>query len=278
MQPPKRPAVASAFGQQLQDWRSIRGKSQLALALEAGVSPRHVSFIETGRSKPSREMVLTLASVLNLPLREQNVLLVAAGHAPIYHEARLDAVELAPARRALELILEHQEPYPAVVMDRRWDVVITNGAATRLFELLLGQRMSAAQGPANVLRLMLHPDGVRPHVNNWEAVAEALIQRVHHEALRGLLDEVTNRLLEEVLSYPGVPPRWRRRDPALPLTPLVPVAFQKDGLSLRFFSTVTTLGTPQDVTLQELRVECFFPADAETEAQAHALLETAATP
>jgi transcriptional regulator with XRE-family HTH domain len=256
------------FGHLLAHWRRLRGKSQLSLALDASVSPRHVSFVETGRSSPSRDMVLTLATALNVPLREQNALLLAAGYAPAYRETRLDAPELEPARRALELIMSHQEPHPAVVMDRHWNIVTSNRAAQRFFGLLLSDSDLPENLRSNVVRLMFHPRGLRPHVSNWESVAEGLIQRVHREAVGGLLDAVSARLIEEVLAYPGVPQRWRTPDLGLPLLPFVPVAFRKGELALSYFSTVTTLGTPQDITLQELRVECFFPADAETERRA----------
>jgi transcriptional regulator with XRE-family HTH domain len=261
-----------SFGQLLQNWRRIRSKSQLDLAIDARVSPRHVSFVESGRSSPSRDMVLTLATALNVPLRERNALLMAAGYAPLYRETKLDAPELEPARRALELILRHQEPYPAVVMNRHWDIVTSNDAARRFFSFLLDDAGPAAPGPANVIKLMFDPRGLRPYVENWDVIAEALIQRVHREAVGGFADDGTKRLLEEALAYPDVPTRWRMLDPTVPLTPFVPVAFRKRSLSARFFSTVTTLGTPQDVTLQEVRVECFFPADDETAQQAARLL------
>jgi hypothetical protein len=152
-------------------------------------------------------------------------------------------------------------------MNRYWDVVSGNEAAQAFFTFLLGDADPGA--PArNVVRLMFRPDGLRPYVTNWDSVAEGLIQRVHREAVGGVADERTKQLLSEVLSYPGVPERWRALDPALPLSPLVPIAFSKSGFSFRYFSTVTTLGTPQDITLQELRVECFFPIDLETAQQA----------
>lgn len=261
--------LATPFGDALRHWRRARRKSQLDLALDAGVSPRHLSFVETGRSRPSRDMVLTLARALDVPLRERNTLLGAAGFAPVYRETDLGAPELEPARRALDLILRHQEPYPAVVMNRRWDVLASNEAGARLFSLLLAE--AAPAQPANVLRLMFDPAGIRPWVSNWEEVAEALVQRVHRESIGGIPDEPTARLLGEVLRYPGVPARWRNPDLSAPLAPFVPVAFAKGALELRFFSTVTTLGTPQDVTLQELRVECFFPADEATAERAASL-------
>jgi transcriptional regulator with XRE-family HTH domain len=262
------PRTGSPIGTLLQHWRQTRHMSQLALAVEADVSPRHVSFVETGRARPSREMVMLLADALDVPLRERNALLLAAGFAPAYKETDLQAHELAPARAALEAILRQQEPFPAVVMSRHWDVVNANAAASRLFGLLLGD---AARGPANVIRMMFDPALVRPCVHNWEGVAEALIRRIHREAVGGVPDAATRALLEEALAYPGVPSRWRKPSVETPLLPVIPVSFRKDAWRFDYFSTVTTLGTPQDVTLQEIRIECFFPVDAETRRQAEAL-------
>jgi transcriptional regulator with XRE-family HTH domain len=255
------------FGRLLQEWRRLRGKSQLDLAFDASVSPRHVSFVESGRSVPSRAMVITLAGALHVPLRERNALLLAAGYAPVYREANLEAPELRAARRAIDLILKHQEPYPAVVMNRRWDVVASNGAAEAFFAFLLGPSSRGRAAP-NVLRNMFDPRGLRPYVENWEAVAELLVQRFHREAVGGVPDDDAKQLLKEALAQPGVPARWATFDPSVPLAPFVAIAFAKEGRSFRYFSTVTTLGTPQDITLQELRVECFFPADRETEKEA----------
>lgn len=257
-----------AVGSLLQYWRKARHKSQLALATEAEVSPRHLCFIETGRARPSREMVLLLASALDVPLRERNALLLAAGFAPAYGESSLDAPQLAAVRGALDAILRQQEPFPAVVMNRTWDILRTNDAAARFFGFLLGPRETPP--PANVLRLMFHPDGLRPFVENWQAVAEALVARVHRESVGGVADDGTRKLLAEVLGYPGVPAAWRRWDPGAPIVPVLPVRFRKDGRRFNFFSAVTTLGTPQDVTVQEIRIECFFPADEETDRLARA--------
>jgi transcriptional regulator with XRE-family HTH domain len=271
------PAAAGAqVGALLQYWRKTRSLSQLALAHDAEVSPRHISFLETGRAKPSREMVMLLSNVLDIPLRERNVLLLAAGFAPVYAETRLEAPELGAVQTALRAILSQQEPFPAVVMNRHWDILETNRAARRFFGLLLGERASA--GPVNVVRLMFSSNGLRPFVNNWEAVAEALIQRVHREAVGGVADPATARLLQEVLAYPDVPKRLRRLNLGAPQVPVIPVCFRKDEYAFNFFSTVTTLGTPQDVTLQELRIECFFPADAATEEQARLLRGQATGP
>src|SRR5262245_58456765 len=174
-------------GPLLQYWRRARSLSPLALATDAEISPRHLSFIETGRANPSREMVLLLASALDIPLRERNALLLAAGFAPAYTESNMDAPELAAVRGALDAILRQQEPFPAVVMNRTWDILRANQAATRFFGHLLGD--GPTPGAGNVLRMMFHPAALRRFVANWEAVAEALVARVHREAVGGVQDE-----------------------------------------------------------------------------------------
>jgi transcriptional regulator with XRE-family HTH domain len=259
-----------SFGALLQYWRKARNLSQLSLAHAAGVSPRHVCFVETGRAKPSREMVLVLATALDVPLRERNALLLAAGFAPLYGEARLDAPAIAPVRRALDAILKQQEPFPAVVLNRQWDILQMNAGATRFFASLLGDH--APTGVPNVLRLMFDPTGLRPHVANWEAVAETLVRRAQREAVGGVPDAAMSNVLAEVLAYPDVPARLRAPNLFTPQLPVVPVCFTREGVGFEFFSTITTLGTPQDVTLQELRIECFFPANAETEERARRTL------
>ncbi len=261
----------SDFGPLLQQWRKARRLSQLALASEAAVSIRHLCFIETGRSSPSRGMVLKLAEVLDVPLRERNTLLLAAGFAPVYQESALDAPTLAAVRGALDTILAQQEPYPAVVLDRDWDIRMVNRAATAFFAMLQAGHAAAPPGPPNVLRMMFHPDGVRPYVTNWADVAEALVRRVRREAIGGEADPRARRILAEVLAYPDVPASLTNVDATGPLLPIVPVRFARDGRRFAFFSTVTTLGTAQDVTLQELRIECFFPADEPTRAAARGL-------
>jgi hypothetical protein len=209
-------------------------------------------------------MVLRLARVLDVPIRERNQLLLAAGYAPLYREVGLAGEESAAVRVALERILTAHEPYPAVVLDRHWNVVGTNHAAEAFFGWLLGD--SNAGQPANVIRLMFDPDGIRPFVENWGAAADALVQRVHREAVGGIPDPATVALLEEALAYPGVPAQWRSPDLARTPLPVVPMEFRKGGLALSYFSTVTTLGTPQDAMLQEIRLESFFPADQTTAA------------
>lgn len=254
---------ASQVGALLQYWRDLRGMSQLALAIEANVSPRHVSFIETGRAQPSREMVMHLAGTLDVPLRERNSLLLAAGFAPVFAESSLDVPQLQAVRGALDAMLAKQEPYPAVVMNRAWDIVASNAGAARFFGHLLDGR--PLPSPANVVRLMFDETWLRPFVTNWDQVAESLVRRVHREAVGAVVDDATRQLLAEVLAYPGVPERWSRHAPDTPLVPVLPITFAKNTRTFSFFSAVTTFGTPQDVTLQELRIECFFPNDAETE-------------
>ena len=260
----------SQFGRLLREWRVRRRVSQLDLAVEAGVSSRHVSFIETGRSQPSREMILMLARVLDVPLRDRNDLLTAAGFAAMYRATDLDAPALEQARRALDFMLRQQEPYPAIVVDRHWTILKANGGAARLVELFTDPAAAAEWG-GNAMRLMFHPGGFRPHIVNWEAMAAALIQWLHRDVLSGIGGAETRRLLEELLSYPGVPPRWRTLDLDVSTAPFLAIDFRKDDLHLRFFSTLTSLGTPHDITLQELRVEAFFPADAATEEAARAI-------
>jgi transcriptional regulator with XRE-family HTH domain len=236
--------------------------SQLVLSIEAGVSPRHVSFVESGRANPSPEMVLKLARALDVPLRERNQLLLAAGYAPLYRETGLDAGELGHVRNALDRVLAHHEPYPAVVMDRHWNVLLTNRAAAAMFEWLLDRENPG--DPPNIVRLMFTL--LRPYVSNWDQAGAALIQRVHREAIGGVSDIETTRLLEDVLALPEVPSEWRTPDFTSTTLPVLPVEFAKAGLEISYFSFVTTVGTPQDVTLQEIRLESFFPADSATEA------------
>lgn len=256
--------TSSRFGTLLKEWRRLRGKSQLDLALDADVSTRHISFIESGRAAPSKEMILTLASALNVPLREQNVLLTAAGFSAYYQESNLDSVELTESKRALDLILSKHEPYPAVVMNRNWDILSTNTGANTFFSFLVGSDAPQDKTP-NVLRMMFHSDLARKYVINWIDVARSLVSRVYREALGGVPDSTTLSVLSEVLGYKDVPENLRAPDLTQPLTPFVPVIFEKQKKRFHFSSLVTTLGTPQDITLQEIRIECFYPMDEETE-------------
>lgn len=245
----------------LREWRSARRLSQLDLALDAGLSARHLSCVETGKAQPSRELLARLADVLEMPLRERNALLMAAGYAPKYPETALATPELAQVRRAIEFILEQQEPYPAFLLNRRWDVLMANRAAQRVNRFVLGGRDSAHQ---NVLRSFFDPDDLRAAVVNWEEVAGDLIRHLHNAVAATPTDMAARALLDEVLAYPGVPARWRTRELGAAPTPLLTVRFRKDGQELAFFSTITTFGTPRDVTIDELHIECCFPMDDAT--------------
>jgi transcriptional regulator with XRE-family HTH domain len=255
----------------LKHWRSQRNFSQLDLSMASGVSQRHISFVESGRARPSRDMVLKLAVVLDIPLRQQNKMLTAAGFAPIYSEFDLSAPEITPIRRALEFTLRQQEPYPALVMDRYWNQVQLNQGAEKLMQwLLAGQTIPTEIGP-NLMKLMLHPEGAKDHVANWEAIAPHLIHRVHREAIADGQDERSQTLFDTLLTYPGIRELWQAPATSNWQVPLLTVNFLKAGQQLSFFTTITTLGTPQDITLQELRLECMFPADEETEQQFHCI-------
>jgi hypothetical protein len=219
-------------------------------------------------------MVLLLCHVLEVPLRGRNELLAVGGYAPIYRETALDAPEMTQVRRALGFMLRQQEPYPAIVVDRNWTIVKANSGALRLVEAF-ADPAAASEWGGNAMRLMFHPRGFRPHIVNWEAMAAAMIQWLHRDALSGVGGAETRSLLDELLSYPGVPPRWRTLDLDVSTAPFLPIEFRKDDLHLQFFSTLTTLGTPHDITLQELRVEAFFPADAATEEASRRLAQLA---
>jgi transcriptional regulator with XRE-family HTH domain len=249
----------SGFGALLRIWRQARGMSQLTLATQAEISCRHLSFLETGRAQPSRAMVQLLGGVLDLPLSERNALLLAAGYAPAYGQRDLAAVELQPVRHAFEVILTRHEPFPAFVVDGQWNVVITNDASLRVFGAFPGERVLAG----NPMRNLFHPAGIRRWVVNWQELAGALIQTLHREAQAG--HAAAAQLRDELLEYPDVPTRWKTPDPTAGIPPLLTLRLQNADLSLAFFSTITVLHVPQDVTLQELRIECFHPADARTE-------------
>jgi transcriptional regulator with XRE-family HTH domain len=260
----------SSFGTMLRDWRLLRRASQLALATEAQISIRHLSFLETSRAQPSREMVHRLAHVLDVPLGEQNALLVAAGYAPIYGERELSAPELEHVRRALEFILRQQEPYPAIVMDGRWDIIMRNEAAQRIFGLFRPSTKEGREQALNGMRTVFHPQGIRQFLVNWEELAGPLIQTLHREAASGTNPTAAN-LRDELLAYPGVPTPWKLADPYTPVSPLLTMRLKKGGASVAFFSTMTALASPRDIMLQQLRIECFYPADAATEETARRL-------
>ena len=253
----------AGFGPLLRQWRTARRMSQQQLAIESEVSTRHISYVENGKSSPSREMVLILASALDLPLRERNSLLSSAGYAPVYRETDLSEPEMMPVRHAFDTILSHHEPYPALVLTRGWDVVKMNDAFARLFAFFLEPPFDPIVGQ-NVMHALFHPQGVRPHVANWKEVASVLIDRLYRESITELETSESRRLLDALLSYPNMPANIQEIDLAAAPRVCVTVILEKGDTRLELFSTLTTLGTPIDVTAQELRIESYFPADETT--------------
>lgn len=265
-------ATSQPVGDLLRDWRQRRRLSQLDLASEAEISTRHLSFLETGRSQPSREMLLRLAEQLGIPLRERNVLLTAAGFAPVFAERRLDDPALASARKAISLVLAGHEPYPALAVDRHWHLVDANAGVTRL---MAGADESLLRPPINVLRLSLHPKGLAPRIANLGEWRAHLLARLHRQ-IELTADPVLADLLRELSAYPkpttARPPRPVRDYHSEIVVPLQLIA---GAQTLTLFSTTTIFGTPVDITLSEIAIEAFFPADAQT---ADALRQMAATP
>lgn len=256
------PNTQPTAGNLLRNWRQRRRMSQLELAVEAEVSQRHLSFVESGRSAPSRDMILHLAERLSIPLRERNILLAAAGFAPVYQERNLSDPALAAQREAIEVVLKGHEPFPALAVDRHWTLVAANAA---IGPLIAGIDAKLLEPPLNVLRLSLHPDGMAPRIVNyleWKAhVIARLTQQVDASA-----DARLNELLEELKGYPrprgaAVAMAQRKRDFA---NVVVPLQLMTDAGVLSFFSTTTVFGTPIDITLAEIAIEAFYPADAAT--------------
>jgi transcriptional regulator with XRE-family HTH domain len=244
------------LGGLLRYWRRQRGKSQLDLSLDTGVSQRHISFVESGRSVPSRELLLILARTMDVPLREQNALLLASGYAPVYLESTWDASEMTVIRKVIDHMLAQHEPHPALVMDRYWNILKTNEASPRFFGSFLD--LSTRLHPRNILHLMFDPSGMRPFIEDWEDVAAGLLQRVSREVVGHVTDKKTTELLNDLKKYPGVKElSMARRSPG----PVLPITFVKDGRKVSYFSMISTVGLPQDITAQEFRIECLFPVE-----------------
>lgn len=257
------------FGGLLKFWRQDRRFSQLELALETQVSQRHLSFLESGRAHPSREMVLHLARVMDIPLRERNDLLLAAGYAPMYPERSLSDARMAGIRMALETTLTHHEPFPALVVDRQWNVILNNQAVDRLIGLI-GRPASVwntvdPTGRRNLMRLMLHPEGFRSLWADWPATVNALLSRIEAETQANPRHMELRGLLEELRRLTGVSATGTTEgEVALMEVPAMNLKLQKDQVTLQFFSMICTLGAALDVTADELRLELLFPSDNET--------------
>jgi transcriptional regulator with XRE-family HTH domain len=249
------------IGALLREWRAARRMSQLDLSLETGISTRHLSCVETGRASASRDTVSRLADALGMPLRERNALLRAAGYAATHPERALTDVALARVQQAVDLIIAHQEPYPAFVISRHWEVLATNQAAVRLGQLMMGGRQSRH---SNLLHQLFDPDDIRSVIVNWPEIAGRFIRHVYDDLSANPTDRRTRQLLDEIFRYPDVPERWRTRDLAEDPSPIVTFTFRSPRGELRFFETITTFAAPHDVTLDEVRIDCTFPADEHT--------------
>lgn len=249
-----------AIGDLLREWRAVRGLSQMDLALDADVSTRHLSYVENGRSIPSADLVLRLAERLRLPLRERNTMLLAAGHAPRFSERALDDPTMAPAHKAVQQLLDAHAPFPAVAVDRRWDVTHANEPATTLLTGVPEELLA----PANVYRLCLHPDGLARITTNFPQWASHLLRQLHRDVVL-TNDRALRNLEAEVRAYPGLPDLDQvDLATASPRDVLVPLRLDMPNGPLALFTTLTTFGTPRDVTLEELVVELFWPADQHT--------------
>ncbi|CAG9170779.1 hypothetical protein LMG23992_01823 [Cupriavidus laharis] len=258
----------------LRYWRSRRGYSQLALSLAAGVSQRHISFLESGRSRPSREMVLALSERLGVPLRQRNRMLLAGGYAPAYSEHALVSPPLQMVQQAISLILAKQEPFPAVVLDRFWNLVDANPAYRRMLDVLLAGRAPAALedggGRINLMLTVFNPEGLWPVIENARQVGRYLLRRVWQELQVQANDQTAREIFARIAAWhpdmvgPGGALLPHDDASEGPPPPVLPVTLCAGTFRASLFSTLTTLGIPQDVTLQELRIECFFPADDAT--------------
>jgi len=250
----------STAGALLREWRQRRRLSQLDVASRSAVSARHLSFIETGRARPSREMVLHLAQRLEVPLRERNRLLLAAGYAPGFGERSLEEKDMSPVREAIERLLRAHEPYPALVVDRHWNIVASNRGVAFVVRNVAPELLAA---PANVYRIALHPDGLAPRIRNLGEWSAHMLTRLRRE-LEIAPDPELDALYEELAAYPGV--QTSSEQPSEAEAILLTHTIELDDVRLTMFSTVTTFGTARDVTLAELAIESFFPANAETAA------------
>jgi len=252
------------FGTILRHWREARRYSQLDLALQANVSSKHVSFLETGRNRPSRAMILRLANAMDVPLRDRNLMLAAAGFTGAYSESRLDSPTISQVDEALGRLLQQQEPYPAIVLDANWMIVRQNVAASAMAARFLRDPASVAGRSA--MEILFSPAGLQPSVLNWERLSSLLLMRLFRDSVSPTGTQALRDLLDRLLEMPATPRNWRELASQEPAGPTLDMELRKDGVTCRFFTTVTTFGTPQDVTLQELRIEQYFPADDETDA------------
>ncbi len=260
---------AGHFSSLLKHWRKLRRLTQIELAVDANVSAKHLCFLETGRSQPSREMVQLLCSALDLPLGERNALHVAAGFVPPYSDKGLAADNLQLVKQALDFILRQQEPYPAIVIDGRWDVRLRNQGSARLFKPFRDSYAMEAGVADNAMHVVFHPKGLRQFIVNWDEFAGQMIQILHRDVAQG--SRASSQLLDEIMAYPGLSAEWRLPRQASTSSPVMAMHLAKGDYRLAFFSTFTALAMPMDAALQQIKIECFFPADDATAEKARLL-------
>ncbi len=256
--------TSQLFSAQLRYWRNRLGISQLDLSHLAGVSARHISFLETGRAYPSEEMILRISAVLDVPLRQQNVMLNDAGYAPCFPDSDFDGVPPG-IRFALDRMLEQQEPYPMTVLNSRYDIIASNAASQRFLAGAVSSQEKMTT-PLNVFSLVFDPDLMRPRIKNWEEVAKAMLMRLQRESLRHADNAGLKFLLDRVLQYPAIPADWQSQDLAAPSEPTMVVVLKHMGHELRFFTTTTTFTAPRHALLEEIQLESYFPLDEQTRA------------
>ncbi len=259
----RRPSGENAFPQLLKTWRQKRRMSQLELALSSGVSQRHVSFLESGRAKPSRSMILQLSETLEVPLRDRNAWLTAAGFAPVFKARPLDDPQMSQVMSAVRMMLTNHEPFPAIAIDRAWNIRMSNRPFEALGAMIGSDVWTRVGGEnRNLMRLFFHPNGIKPFVSNWAAIAPLLWHRAQREA-EALGGQEMKLVLSELSQHQDAETLWAAEDAAL--VPVLPLEVEKDGARVSLFTVIATFGTAQDVTADELRIESFFPADKATE-------------
>lgn len=271
--------MSSSFGNHLKQWRNKRRYSQLDLAIEADVSQRHISFLESGRAKPSREMILRLSQTLDLPLDERNELLTQGGFAPLYAARSLDSPEMQPLVAAMRHQLDHHNPYPAIVVDHAWNLLMSNSS----FDNLLEFSGDAAQlwhtvcpsGERNVLKLTLHPLGLRAFCEDWQTIGLSVLQRLNREA-KATQNSALSKLFDELLEIPGIPQNWRESVIDQCPEPVLKMRLKMGEIELSLMTMIATFGTPQDVTVADLRLELFYPCDDDTAAVLKAINSSSA--
>ncbi|XOV84466.1 MAG: helix-turn-helix domain-containing protein [bacterium] len=265
------------FGALLKQWRAHRHVSQLDLALQAGVSQRHLSFLETGRANPSRAMVLMLARSLDIPLREQNSLLQSAGFSASFNSGDLDEASYSVFRHALQQTLDHAEPYPAIVLDGRWNMVLANQGALRFFSIFIDpfQALQNMGNPSHfqIVRLCMHEAGLQPYIDNWQTLIASFLGRARRALLANPKDEHLPTLIDEILSHPMAPANWHQVWSAQ-AAPAMEMIMHKDQQQFSLFTMLAHFGAPADITLEELSVELFYPADEATRTALEVLAES----